>query len=150
MYADTLGVVGIAAPRLEIRFVAVHSLAHSDWLAAIGIGIPVAASNDAGAFLCLPEVQNVRAVCFLTVVGNGKALHPVAALPVRSDDAPTAGGLIASIRDTNTGTDARGVRLLSNRELEPRSACFEPCRSKAAGHDYSPGCPVSVPATGVT
>src|SRR5262245_17069977 len=138
MYANTLGVVGITAPRLQIRFVAVHSVAYSDRLPAIGIGVPVAASNDAGALLCLPEVQNVRAVCLFVVVGRGKPLHPVAALAVRSDHAPTASGHIASIRDTDTGTDARGVLLLSDRELEPCGPSFELCGSKAARHENLP------------
>src|SRR5215471_15769652 len=149
MYANTLGVIGITFARFEIRFVAVHSLAYSGWLAAIGIGVPVAASNDAGAFLCLPEVKHGLAVCLFVVVSSGKPLHPVATLAVRSDHAPTAGGLIASIRETDTGSDACGVRLLSDRKLEPRGASFKLCRSKAARHEISRWCPGSVPATGV-
>src|SRR6516164_2620685 len=138
MHPNTLGVIGITAPRFEIRFVAVHSLAYGDWLAAIGIGIPVAASNDAGTLLCLPEVKHGLAICLFVVVGGGKPLHPVAALAVRSDHAPTAGGLIASIRETDTGTDARRVRLLSDRELEPCGPGFEFCGSKAARHEILP------------
>src|ERR1700730_7523548 len=67
MNANTLRVVGIPAPRLQICFIAVQSLAYSNRLAAIGIGLPVAASYDAGAFLGFPEVQNVRTVCLFIV-----------------------------------------------------------------------------------
>src|SRR5262245_21828408 len=138
MDANTSGVVGVAVPCLQIRFIAVQSPTYSGWLAAIAIGVLVAASNDAGPFGCLPEIQNLRAVCLFVIVGSGKSLHPVAALTVRSDHAPTAGGLIASICDTDTGTDARGVRFLSDRELEPHGPGFELCRSKAARHEIPP------------
>src|SRR6516165_4378893 len=127
MHPNTSGVVCIAAPRLEVRFVTVHGLAHGDRLAAIGIGIPVAASNDAGALLCLPKVQNIVAVCLFVIVGAGKAFHPITALTVRSDDAPAAAGFVASIRDTQSGADARDVRLLSDRELEPCGTRLERC-----------------------
>ena len=87
MPAHPCDIVHIAAARDQVGSIGIKRLPHCDRSAFVGIGIGILAATCqlAGAFLRLPEGQDLLAICFFVIVRKAKLFDPIAAFSVSRD-----------------------------------------------------------------
>src|SRR5262245_15990288 len=125
MQAGALGVVGVAAARDQIGFVAGQRFGDSDRAAVVGIIAWLAAGELSGGVESLPIGEHRAAVARFQIIGERDALDPFGTVAVGDANGPGASPGVAAVAHGDAGREPGVVRFLAHREATAGGGGFE-------------------------